>query len=769
MNHNLDDRKAGSYRALLKPFVQLAALTSCFLVLTACAHNSEGISLERPFGGPPKFSERLQKNLDRSEALHTENQLDQFEKTTVTNTSTNDGDTQSDKNAAPISDSDPSKTPLIYYSGSKGAIAGLDVDDASLDGKTLQLNFVNAPAQDVARTIINEALGAPLAIAENVTGQITLSAPEPVPAKAALDALEAALAESGLALLRKPSGYILTTLQRAGEASRTVRGNQTPVGFGATILPIDNTSPSAIIRLIEPFTSSRLSLNANDEEGILTLSGPQSDIREAINAIETFDTPFLTDRIFGLFELTYTDPVTIQSEVEAIMASVGGANAQFIDFIPLERLNLLFVAARSDKDFRQARQWIERFDQPSENEERHLRYLHVKNTGATVLAQQLSAALGFGGGSFSGSGNNGDITQTATNSRTGNGSTNAIGGNRQGFGSANNRSQQNNVSSQRTNSNAAGGSSFGGGDGASIVADELNNALIIRASDLEFQEIETLMEKMDVLAPQVLIEATIAEVTLNDDLRFGIRWFFENAESTAILADNTAGAVGPVFPGFSYTFLNNSVEASIDALASITDVTVLSAPSLMVQNNQSANLQVGDEVPIVTQTAQGTIEGNAPIVSNVQLRETGIILEVTPRINAGDVVVIDVSQEVSDVVNTTSSGIDSPTIQQRRIASTVAVKDSSTVVLGGLIRETYTNNNSGIPLLKDVPLLGHAFKSRDITKNRTELIVFLTPRIIRDDQDNREALHQLRGEMGRLFERLEGDRDDPGAGNPDSD
>jgi len=744
-NHNLGAKKVSHLKLLTSYFY----LGLCSLLLLSCTHIDEEISLEDPLGGPPKFNERLQNNLNQSKALYAqdnEKQNNQSKK--------EEGKEKLSKEDEEIETKD---TPLIYYSGSKGAIAGLDVDAANLDGKTLQLNFVNAPVQDVARAIINQALGEPLAIAENVTGQITLSSPESVSAKAALDALEGALAESGLALLRKPSGYILTTLQNAGEASRAVRGNETPIGFGATIIPIENTSPSGIIRLIEPFTSNRLTLNANDEEGVLTLSGPQSDIREAITAIETFDTPFLTDRIFGLFELTYTDPVTIQNEVEAILTSAGGANAQFIDFIPLERLNLLFVSARTQKDFAQARQWIERFDQPSDSEERHLRYLHVKNTDATVLAQQLSAALGFGGGSFTSSSNNGDNTQSTGNS----GSANNVSGNRQGFGSGNNRSQQSNNASQPNNRSASRGGGFGGGDNASIVADELNNALIVRATDFEYQEIQTLIEKMDVLAPQVLIEATIAEVTLIDDLRFGVRWFFENAESTATLSDNVAGAIGPVFPGFSYTFIDNSVEASIDALASVTDVTILSAPSLMVQNNQAANLQVGDEVPIVTQTAQGTIDGNAPIVSNVQLRETGIILEVTPSINAGDVVVIDVSQEVSDVVNTTSSGIDSPTIQQRRISSTVAVKDNSTVVLGGLIQETYSNNNSGIPLIKDIPFIGHAFKSRDVTKSRTEIIVFLTTRIIRDDKDNREALQQMRGEMGRLFERLESDAGEP--------
>lgn len=716
----------------------LLGLAFCLLV-SSCASGNSDLSLENPLGGPPKFSERLRENL-------------KLEEKPARPALPEDSDTaKSLINPIEGNQGSPSKetTPLIYYSGASGSLGKFAAQDDELGAKTLQLNFVNAPAAEVARSVINDAFGQTLAIAENVTGQITLSSPEPVPARAALEALELVLAESGLALIRKDTGFILTTLQRAGDGGQRVQNSSNAVGYGATIIPIANTAPSEIIRLIEPFVSERLKFNANDAAGILTLQGPQADIREASDAIATFDTPFLTDRVFGIFELTYTDVEVILQEVESVLAGINGANAPKVEFIPISRLNLLFVGAKSAGDFKKARQWIERFDQPSNSEERRLRYLLARNTDAAVLAQQLSAALGFGGGAFGSVANNSDDDIGSDNNA------------RQGFG-INNSAQNNRSNQSRNNSNPNLANSpnniVGGGTngGASIVADELNNALIIRATDLEFQELQVLMEKMDVLAPQVLIEATIAEVTLNDDLRFGVRWFYDNAESTATLSDNIAGAIGPVFPGFSYTYLDSTVEVALDTLASVTDVTVLSAPSLMVQNNQSANLQVGDEVPIVTQTAQATIDGNAPIVSNIQLRETGVILEVTPRINAGDVVVIDVSQEVSDVTSTTTSGIDSPTIQQRRISTTVAAKNNSTIVLGGLIRENYTNNNSGIPYLKDIPLLGHAFKSRDITKNRTELVIFLTPRIVRDDQDSRAVLRQFREEMSRLFERLEG-------------
>ncbi|MEQ8936103.1 MAG: secretin N-terminal domain-containing protein, partial [Amphiplicatus sp.] len=301
--------------------------------------------------------------------------------------------------------------------------------------------------------------------------------------------------------------------------------------------------------------------------------------------------------------------------------------------------------------------------------------------------------------------------------------------------------------------NRSGGASSG--EGVSIATDVINNALLIRATDQEYREIVDLIEHMDVQSPQVLIEATIAEVTLNDNLSYGVRWFFEDDKSRVVFSDNEAGSVGPVFPGFNYTYFGTNVRAALDALGSVTDVTVLSAPSIMVLNNQTANLQVGDEVPIVTQQAQSVVDGDAPIVSTLQLRETGVILEVKPRINASDIVVLEISQEVSDVTETTTSGIDSPTIQQRRFTSTVAVTNNGTVALGGLIREVYSDNQSGVPLLKDVPVLGYAFKSREVRKRRTELVVFLTPRIIRTDDDARNAIRYIRREMSRLGEPVQ--------------
>ncbi|MFZ5619165.1 MAG: type II secretion system secretin GspD, partial [Pseudomonadota bacterium] len=621
----------------------------------------------------------------------------------------------------------PIEDRLIYYRGVKGSFAAALPDDA-LAGRAVSLEFVSAPAADVARTIISDVLGETVSVTDGVQGTVTLSAPEPVPASEALSLLESVLAESGLALIRNKDGFLLTTLAKAGDETAPVNRQGAAIGYGVAVAPVRYATPAEIVGLIGPFTSDRLTITPDDSRTAIILKGPQSDIETAIDAIETFDTPHLTDRTFGMFRLQYADAATLKAEIGSVTdAATAGAGSP-IDIVALPRLNLLFVTARTREAFDEVRGWIEQLDEPSGGDERRLRYYQVLNSSAETLADQLNAAFG---------GSSGAAGEVADPDAPG-GADSAI---QPAFRAA---------------------PTGGGRSEVSIAVDTANNALIIRATDQEYREALDLIERMDVLAPQVLIEATIAEVTLNDTLEYGVRWFFENAESRVSFPgqnpgggdDNnprtSLGRFPALVPGLNYSFAANNVSAAIDALAAVTDVTVVSAPSIMVLNNQSAHLQVGDEVPIVTQQAQSVIDPDAPLVSTLQLRETGVILDVKPRINASDVVVLEIEQEVSDVAETTTSGIDSPTIQQRKFTSTVAVRNNGVVALGGLIRENYTDRESGVPLLKDIPALGNAFKSRDVTKRRTELIVFLTPRIIRTDNDAKNAIKYIRREMRRL-------------------
>jgi len=611
---------------------------------------------------------------------------------------------------------------LVFFEEQRASLGQGLPTARPLADRTLRLNFVDAPVADAVRTIIGDALGQPVLVAAGVEGRITLTSPEPTPARVALSALETVLTESGFALVEREAGFLLT---RFDQARPNLSGLTSELGYGGRIVPVIHADPSSILSLIDPFLTDRVEAIPRDEEGVMVLAGPGPEVQAAEDAIRTFDRPFLTDRVFGMFDLRYVNAETAKSEVDTVLAGLG-ASPNAARTIALPRLNLLFVATRDRGRFEQVRAWIERFDRPSGGDERRLRYYVVRNSPATILAAQITAA--FAGGSS-------------------------------GDGAS--------FNPQFSGDDRSGASSQGSSDEPegrlAIIPDQLNNALIIRATDQEYREILDLVERMDVMPPQVLIEATIAEVRLVDGLNFGVRWFFDSQNgsgaSTTSFTDDRNGTANPVFPGFNYAFSGTDLTATLSALNSITDVTVLSAPSIMVQNNQTAHLQVGDEVPIVTQTATSVTESNAPLVSSIELRETGVILEVTPRINSNGMVVLEVNQEVSSVRPTTTSGIDSPTIQKLEFTSTVSVRSDHTIALGGLIRESQSDNESSVPLLGRIPGLGNAFKNRDITSERSELVIFLTPRIIETDEDAANVLLHVRRELealearqGNLFE-----------------
>jgi len=186
---------------------------------------------------------------------------------------------------------------------------------------------------------------------------------------------------------------------------------------------------------------------------------------------------------------------------------------------------------------------------------------------------------------------------------------------------------------------------------------------------------------------------------------------------------------------------------TLNALSKVTDVNVISAPTIMALDNQKAILQVGDQVPILTQQSQDTGNGSAPIINSVQMKDTGVILTVTPRINNAGRVMLDIQQEVSNVTKTESSDIDSPTIQQRKIQTRVLVNDGESLALGGLIQQNNNVDRSQVPILGDIPILGNAFKQKDDSIRRTELIIFIRPHVVRDINEAREVTDEFRGKI----------------------
>jgi general secretion pathway protein D len=273
------------------------------------------------------------------------------------------------------------------------------------------------------------------------------------------------------------------------------------------------------------------------------------------------------------------------------------------------------------------------------------------------------------------------------------------------------------------------------------------HTLVIQTMPTEYQRILRILRRLDVAGTQIMIEASIAEVTLTDELKFGVKWFFEKGHHSFTFTDAASGAVASAFPGFSYFLSASNINVALDALSNVTKVHVISTPNVTVMDNKTAMLQVGDQVPIQTQAAQATSSLGAPILSSIQMIDTGVILAVTPHVNDNGRVLLDIEQEVSTATPTTTSGIDSPTIQQRRVRTTVSVADGEGVALGGLIQERNTVGRNSVPVLGDIPVLGNAFGTKDDQINRTELLIIIRPRVVRDSEDARRATDEYRSRI----------------------
>jgi len=280
------------------------------------------------------------------------------------------------------------------------------------------------------------------------------------------------------------------------------------------------------------------------------------------------------------------------------------------------------------------------------------------------------------------------------------------------------------------------------------VADTNHNSLLILATAADYAALIETIKSLDTSLMQVMVEATIAEVSLTGRLSYGVQWFFDNT------IENRAGTGGMNFglglsSGFNYV-VENGATATLEMLATETKVDVVSSPSLLVRDNHTASIRVGDQVPVRTSETLNTGTGgiNPLVTSTIEFRDTGVLLEVTPRINTGGVVMLDIVQEVNDVNTTSTSDIDSPTIRQRRLTTNVASMSGETIILGGLIRKNRGNSSSGVPILRKVPLLGNAFKNRDKSEDRTELLIFIRPVVI----ENMAGLSPITDELSEKFQ-----------------
>jgi general secretion pathway protein D len=668
----------------------------------------------------------------------------------------------------------------------------------------ISFNFANADVRDVVREILGEQLHLDYVVDPKVQGTITAQTGAPVPREAVLSTFEGVLRANGLALVHTGDLYRVLPIEEAAKAGGA-SGAEAGPGFATRVLPLHYVGANALKSVLDPFVPPGGLLQADAARNVLIISGAGTDLGGFADLVKQFDVDWLAGTSFALYTLRVGNAKDIANELDAIFGEGGsGPLAGLVRIVPIERLNALLVISPQRGYLAQVKTWVDRLDYGDDQTTPRLFEYRVQNSRAADLAAVLTQLLTSGnvstvqpetapgtkfvelGQQTSGGAGAGGLPSAAGIGGGGIGA-GGIGGATGGLGSAATSLPQTQIpqtvgppgaqrqgAQARQGLNAAlrpsgppGGGGGGGGGGPNelalppvhIVADEKNNALVIFARPRDYKMIEAMIQRLDVVPLQVLIEATIAEVTLNDTLQFGLQWFFSKASSkfelnNAATGIGTAADILPQFPGFNYVLGGSKGKLVLSALSELTHVDVVSAPHLLVLDHQTAGLQVGDQVPIVTESAQSVIAAGAPLVNSVQYLNTGVVLQVTPRVNSSGLIALDIDQQVSEPVTTTSSTIQSPTISQRRIVTSVVVRDGETIALGGLILDNQNTSRNGVPLLSEIPVFGGLFRT-DTRKNaRTELLVLLSPRIVRNTKEARDMTDDLRDRM-KLVKPLE--------------
>ena len=710
-----------------------------------------------------------------SSMLDATSQVDLTAKTPQKITNRNDGQVKV-KNPAGRYELIPGMSAADFADGGSGdPPAGV----GQLDDGNFTVNVDQANLAESAKLILGETLGYNYTIDPRVQGTVTLVSNRSLTGRELLSAYEAALRLAGAALIQSDGNFKIVALQEVldGEMGTADLGKNVSPGFGVNAIPLRYVSPASVMELLDGFIARSGSVRASKVGNMILIRGPSEERRQLVDVIMSFDVDWMRNQTSGLARLENARAEEVATKVQQVFADDGAASGpNALKVIPVPSINSLIVIARTRAKVNTAMNWIRRLDQENVDSPNYYVYA-VQNGNAVELARILNSTFGGGGG---GAGTTGEVApdhqsmdvsmgndtsgqeppqpdpqgsaeqQGKTDLQTG--STPASGAGSGALASVGQSGQQGGGGS--SSGGGFGGYSSGGGNSAiRITANPSNNTIVISATPKDYRKILATLRQMDAPSTQVLINTMIAEVTLNNQLRYGVQAYFESNNVSISIAGSKPPAVGPVispqFPGMNFLWGGiSNPKVVIDALSGITNVRIVSSPSILVMENETATIKVGDQVPIQSQTAV-TDGGN--FVNSYEYRDTGVILKVKPRVSASGVVTIELGQELSAMQpsDKTSAG-GNPTFTQRSVTSKVSVNDQQTVLLGGLISGIEDRTRDTVPGADKVPILGKLIGTTDNNAQRTELIVFITPKIIHNGEDAARESQDLRDKMKNL-------------------
>lgn len=654
------------------------------------------------------------------------------------------------KEAAQILDESPDKKTegrtLLEHRGT-GSFVNTSVElqrvkPASAEqGEMVKVSFENAPVGAVLEAILGDFLKVPYSLEGEVQGQISLISTDPVPEAALFDMLESALEVQGIAMVKGDNG-----IYRIGQSEHLRR--EIPValreavstrGYSVRIIPLHYLSVLEAEKILTPLGLQQNILRVDPLRNILMLGASAPQMQNALRTLKMMDVDVLSGMSFGIYEVANLEAGMLVERIEKMIGNPELAGlASSTRLIALEEINSVMVVAPNTSQLNTVSTWVKRLDavglgDDDEQTGAQLYVYTVENGEAKAIADLLGQIFSGTGGTSSSSSTSGRVAPGLETS------------------------EASTSDSSKKSSSSSGVSSTTTQGGARIVADEANNSLLVMASAKEWRSIRAALSKIDKLPSQVLIEVSIWEVTLKDELNYGVEWFFNSkggvdglGSKGGLLSMNDAGTVSRSVPGFSYLFSGSDWRAVINALSTRSKVKSLSSPSVLVQDNKEANIQVGNQQPI--QTSQTVNTSNTGVLTqNVELKDTGVQLKVKPRVNNGGLVIMDIMQEVTDI-GATDTATGQRSFLKRSIESTVAIQSGDTIILGGLIQDNQDKGDSGVPFLHKLPVVGGLFGTKTDGSNRTELLITISPRAINQYQDFGKIGDEFRNKMQGVTE-----------------
>jgi general secretion pathway protein D len=610
----------------------------------------------------------------------------------------------------------------------------------------VSLNFDNAEISVVIQTIA-ELLRMNYIVAPTVRGRVTIQTTEKLPVSALLPVLEQILEVNNFMAVKSGDFYkIVPANQAKQEAVETVRPEATPsVGTGLVtqIVQLRFISPAEVVKILTPFKTAAGVYQAHEPARLVFLTEVPAKIPDLVKIIEVLDVDTFASIQVELYPVRYAGVEELAREltqmVTQIYTAAGRARTLF-RIVPVPQVNAIMVFSGESGLTAKIREWVTKLDQPANEANERIFVYPLAHATAETLAGVIGQIFSK------------EQPKKATK-------TTSVLAQSQPAGA---RVSSPQGSGQAPPAAVAAGAtqSFSITDSGSaapvvVVPDKDTNTLIIQTASWFYPTVEEVIRKLDAMPKQVLIEVLIAEITLDDTTQFGIQWAlkgqgtinaFGETHAVQTLTQNLYGGLSAATTGFSFFLTEaNRLTAALNAYAKDSKLNILSAPHILATNNKEAKIDVGQEVPILKRTITDPNNTTATTSTNeIEYTSTGVILTVTPHINEGGYVTLDLQQEVSEAQTNTISGIDSPIIRKRTAKTTMVVKDNQTLVVGGLILEKRDGTREGLPGLSKIPIFGYLFGSTKTQVTKTELVLLISPRVVNNIEEGDALTEQVK-------------------------